>query len=630
MNKKIALCVAMGCTAAFAATNYDLLGRNGSKKNSPMVYRNVDYGAMKKDRQQDAASLRGDRSLKKLSSGLNGLVALEGAFSTRGLAFSKNGNPYSFYLKRYYQNGYEGYGYYELLNGSSNTYLNELNNVFKPVNIVQNYTPNGLIVNNSSPNNGPASNVYGFDFTEQYYYNFNNSTPFSALEYNVAKKGDVEWWLYNSGYSQCQECGDVGLYMDADAFPVRLNPSKVVKYLVYDENDHIFPSKATEMLSARTYSILQASTTENTRVFVTNALPQNPGSKTPQVYMGVHNRANSPEVLQEDAVYYGPEARDLDNYIYNNRTVEVVAAGNYWIRNNDAQLNAQAHAANAITVGAVNAGDQKIADYTSNNSKYCTRGIGNCPNGYYTNNGSSKPEIYGYTNFYMDNDRKRTYTNWFTQEAFVYDPYYSGTESAASYTAGMVAGLLRANPFYRWHPEVVKAVLLASGDNNINTPYPHGQTPATTKVPTYRSTVFNRFHNDYFHESRYWIGDWDNLYTHSEGNSTEIRFSVKRPDNKYNFSAAIAWLTSGNDIANYGKIPQDFDLYVYESNSSNVDNIDVYNYKTSSRSGGNAFEKVSFSSSAQYLTFRILLYTEDSRSENYRQAVIGFDVASAN
>ena len=295
-------------------------------------------------------------------------------------------------------------------------------------------------------------------------------------------------------------------------------------------------------------------------------------------------------------------------------------------------LNAQAHAANAITVGAVNAGDQKIADYTSNNSKYCTRGIGNCPNGYYTNNGSSKPEIYGYTNFYMDNDRKRIMTN--CDVAMVQN--LNACKKPFIVVCKDENLRLSFEQAIQQQQEGQAVVMVSQelGDGlkaiNINTPYPHGQTPATTKVPTYRSTVFNRFHNDYFHESRYWIGDWDNLYTHSEGNSTEIRFSVKRPDNKYNFSAAIAWLTSGNDIANYGKIPQDFDLYVYESNSSNVDNIDVYNYKTSSRSGGNAFEKVSFSSSAQYLTFRILLYTEDSRSENYRQAVIGFDVASAN
>ena len=633
MNEKVALCVAIGCATAFSATNYDLLGRNGSKMNSPMVYRNLDYSKMKKDNQQDAGAQRSGKSLKKLSTALTGVEALEGAFSTKGLKTCENGNTCSFYLKKYYPNGYEGYGYYRTLNNGSSSYLGQANNYFIPTNVVQNYTPSGMVINNGNPNNAPASNVYGFDLTEQY-YSYSSPTHFSAVEYNLAKKNEVEWWLYNSGYSQCQECGDVGIYMDADAFPVRLDPSKVVKYLVYDANDHIFPNHQKEMLASKTYSILQATTTENTRVFVGNSLPQNPASKTPQVYMSIHNRPND-SYTPEEATFYGPEARDLDNYIYENRTIDIVAVGNYWVRNNRGQLNPQAHAVNAVTVGAVNANDQKIPNYTSFSSHYCNKGMGHClgSESYYSVYGTAKPEIYNYTDFYMQGDRKRTYTNWFTHEPFPYDPYYTGTESAASYTAGMVAGLLRANPFYRWHPEVVKAVLLNAGDNNIATPYPHGEeNVATKKVPTYRSTVFNRFHSSQFHESRYWIGDWDRLFTHDRGYRGEIRFSVQRPTDKHNFSATIAWLTSGNDIAKLGVIPQNFELLAYESNSSNVDAIDnnLDNYKAQSLSGSNSFSRISFSSNAPYLTFRIVFLSDYDRSENYNQVVLGFDVASTN
>ena len=78
MNEKIALCVAIGCATAFAATNYDLLGRNGSKMNSPMVYRNEDYSKMKKDNQQDVGVQRGNKALKKLSSRLYWIDGLEG------------------------------------------------------------------------------------------------------------------------------------------------------------------------------------------------------------------------------------------------------------------------------------------------------------------------------------------------------------------------------------------------------------------------------------------------------------------------------------------------------------------------------------------------------------------------
>ena len=636
MKKKITLYVALGCVAAFAATNYDLLGRNGSKMNSPMVYKNVDYHKVKKNEQQELASPQGKKALmKKSPTRLNGPAAIEGAFNTSGLQYGNGSTQYPFYLKRYYSNGNANYGYYKQLEGSSSAYLPVSNNVFIPTNIVRNYTPSGM------NNDNPAMIAYGYDLDEQYFGNFQNSTSFPGLEYNLAKKGDIEWWLYSYNYNQCQECGDVGIYMDVDAFPVRLNPSKVVRYLK-NESDHIFANQETEVRSSRTYSILQATTTtstsNNTPILVTNTLPQNPASRSPQVYLGVHNRPNSPDLSSDAAKYYGAEARDLDNYIYENRTVEIVAAGDNWHSSTNAPLNAQAHAVNAITVGAVDAGNKKITNNTSYITKYCNKGMGNClgSENYYAVEGAEKPEIYNYTNFYMDNDRKRTYSTWFMHVPYVYEPYYRETESAATYTAGMVAGLLKANPFYRWHPEVVKAVMLNAGENNIATPYPHNHTPLTTKVPTYKSVVFNRFHNNQwnengpFHESRYWIGDWDWMYTHDNDYQGEIRFSIKRPDNKYNFSAALAWLVSGDDIARFGIITQDFDMFVYENTSSDVDAINVDNYKATAFPIGEPYGKVAFTSSAPYITIRIVFNFDYQWSDNYKQVVLGFDLASVN
>lgn len=621
MKKEIALLVAAGCVATFAANNYDLLGRKGSKMNSPMVYKNVDYAKTQKNEQQGVNAPVENRALKKSPSGLNGPLAIAGGFNTNGFAYSKSGYPYCFLLRRYYSTGLP----LEENDAYSSSYFESSNNVFIPTTVVQNHTPSGAVTN------GNASNVYGWDLTEQY-SNPANSVNFSAVESN-AKRWGISWFDA-SGYSQCQECGDVGIYMDVDAFPVRMNPSKTVSYYIYNSEDHIFPNRENEVNTAKAYSILQA-TTKNTSVYIANTLPTNPKGRTPQVYVGLHNRKNPTDMLINDAMFYGEEARALDNYIYENRTVEIAAAGNYWIRNNSAQLNAQAHAANAITVGAIDATNGTIASYTSNNSKYCTLGLGNCSDGNNEWYGSSKPEIYNYSHFYMDNDRKRTYTNWFTQEQTSFERTYEGTETAAAYTANMVADLLRANPFYRWHPEVVKALLISSGDININQPYPHNETPATTKIPSYKSVVFNRFsyqanpYDQVFHESRYWIGEMSKLTTHTYSGRSEIRFSVKRPTEKTNFSAAIAWLSSGDDIAELAKIPQDFDLYVYEQASPNPDAVTSNSYKVASYSSTNAFEKISFTSSAQYLTFRIVLF-RDYSTRNNGQAVLGFDLAGLN
>ena len=190
----------------------------------------------------------------------------------------------------------------------------------------------------------------------------------------------------------------------------------------------------------------------------------------------------------------------------------------------------------------------------------------------------------------------------------------------------MVADLLTVNLFYRWHPEVVKALLMTSGDNQLQTLPAY--TPATSAVPTYQTLLFDKDHQSQFHDSRYWIGDINLLKTHVLDSKNEFRFSIKRPANKTKFTAAIAWLSSGNDIANLGMIPQDFDLFVYERSTANTN--DVNGVKARSTTSTNAFEKVSFTSNAEYLLFRIKLFSDEANSENNGQIVLGFDLAASN
>ena len=49
MKKILPLIISLCCVGANATSaNYDLLGRKGSKMNSPMVYKNFDYSKVKK------------------------------------------------------------------------------------------------------------------------------------------------------------------------------------------------------------------------------------------------------------------------------------------------------------------------------------------------------------------------------------------------------------------------------------------------------------------------------------------------------------------------------------------------------------------------------------------------------
>ena len=441
----------------------------------------------------------------------------------------------------------------------------------------------------------------------------------------------VDWLYENRPYTQLpyptvNDWDHVGVYMVPDALPVKLNSyDDDVYYRRYSNIWSFSAQPREEMLASRAYRVLKQSS-KYSRVYVGNTTPENPASRNPQIYMGLHFKKGINENTSETN-QYTVAAKDLDNYIYTYRTTEIVAAGNFATTkysNNPGTgyLAAEAHAENAITVGAVDASSKKMTSYTS----YVTH-----------MNGVTKPEIYNYSNFYM-NDQYRTYSNNGSSEG--YNPYFDGAEMAAAYTAGMVSDLLATNPFYRWHPEAVKAALITSSHLNMNTPYPHST--SVTQMPSYKclvtinqnksgssGTANAKYDENYCnHESRYWVGDAEKIFTRVNQSKKEIMFSVKRSANKHNIVAAIAWLSSGNDIANLGKIPQDFDLYAYENNTANVDNVNLSNWVARSTSAYNGYEKVSFNTNAEYVTFRIVFYSDSKNSENKGQVVLGFDVAS--
>ena len=651
MNKKMAFIVALGCAYAGATStvNYDLLGRKGSKMNSPMVYKNIDYSKMKKDKQQVGSSLEVKSLAKNAGPGFqNNADAITGVFNNRGLEHQNNTYPY--YMKRYFQQGAPLEGWYSTLGGESG-YMKQSNQVFFPVPMERKNPVNlqyGVRTNVPSSEYSLSTTNYTFNNNSQpspYSYSQYGNTeminymPFSAIE-NYAKRYSI-WWYDNPSYTpNPEEWDDVGIYMSIDALPVKLDPNKSVPYLKLASGELFEPTPETEMLSSRTYDVIKT-TAKNSVIFVGSEFPVmpedhplNPNHRSPLIYMGIHNRQYG-NVDNQIAKQYSFESMVVDNGVYNRRRVEVVPAGNFTVRNNSGHLGLEAHAANAITVGAVDAETRKITSYNSTQSYYCTLGLGQCNDGNNLRIGPRKPEIYNFSHYYFDHqsnsnypqEQKRVYTNRSTGIAYTYNPYYDGSEMAAAYTAGQIANLLSANPYYRWHPEMVKALMLTSGDVSINTPYPNG-TPVTTKMPSYYSMLTDQNHNEVFHESRYWVGEISKLYTHyTDDGKKEIRFSVKRPTDKSNFTAAIAWLSDGFDLVDAGRVPQDIDLYVYESNTSNVNNLS--NLKVSSTDGYNSYERKSFTSNANYLIFRILVYADYTldNSENKGKIVLGFDLA---
>lgn len=623
MKKTLPLFISLCCVGANATSvNYDLLGRKSSKMNSPMVYKNVDYSKVESKEEQSIGSSLENRVLAKTGMPDN-VKAIQGIFHTYGTT-TQSVNDGHFILKKYSSNGNESSDTY-----SWSGYRNALNKIFKKTNEDYNTNPNYETAAESN------SDKAGYSYYDLIVINDNllQPSPYPVQNgqnikytsfFNVVRENSEAGYVYN-WYPSKQS--DVGIYMDAGALPADIKPKSNVKYVRTSNESAFNPTPGLEMEATRTYKIL-AKTTENYKsvIYVGKGDLDSPDSKQPQVYIGVRNKHESASLS------YGSVAKKLDNYIYANRTIEFVAAGDYGahVANAKPKMNASAFAANAITVGAYDPISESVLSYTSTAKN---KGVQYQP--YY--NGSIKPEVYNYSNL-ATWDYKRTYTSKSSGTTYEYRALYDGTRIAAAYTAGMVANLLAANPFYRWHPEVVKAFLLTQDRD----------------TPSYRYLVFDedeQLHYDYY--SRYWNGDLNSFITRTYNNRPEIWFVVHGLDgnpSKYTY-AAISWLSSGNDISKFGHIPQNFDMYAYGSNNADLNCFEggrdlnkpvKCNNKTlyfdfdhpgtpigSSTSEYNSYEKIKLPSTYNHYVFKIVLKNEESSSENKGQVVMGFNLSNA-
>lgn len=618
MRKEYLVLLAAGCVAANATNvNYDLLGRKGSKMESPMVYKDVDYSKMqKKDLQNVAPSLE-NRTLAKRASGIKGgAKAIVGKFGPRGYDFiecnaSSTGCGEQMSFRRNSKH-------------DLSWYRQQANSKFISVtqdsrDISTDEIPNLVSVGRT------RSGASGFTVTEVS-YSFTNPVQPSPHQSNknitYVRYTDVNS-LVGRKYTSST---NVGVYLAEEALPTRLNPRDISSPFILAENASLNDFKTLsgfEMRASRMYKVLKRFS-ERSVVYAKKDRPSNPASANPQIYMGLQAYGGSA------VTKYTGSAKAIDNYIYDNRTIEIIGAGN-----TAGNLSVDAYAANAITVGAYDPLTNKLASYSAKNDpKYAANG------GWY-----HKPELYNYSNFYI-NDYKRTYTSSKGTNT-TYLPYYDGTEASAAVTAGMISNMLSVNEFYRWHPEVVKAVAL-------NGTWYHGG------VTKYDHLVFDQ--NDMYnlHHSYYFIGDVNTLMKEYDDcpnglivcskKRKEIRMDLWKGDllkfTDYNYAnlvdgfvVSIAWLNSGNDISNLGKLPQNFEVEIHKrTGNQHVDPLitDPGAKLEMSSVGRSEFEGCAYKRvSASYyegvehpleFTIRIVLTDEDARSENYGQMVLGLDI----
>ena len=612
MNKELlTIALAFGCIAANASTNnYDLLGRKGSKMNSPMVYRNVDYSKAKKNEQQKLGSSLENRGLAKQAVGLKGdAKAIIGKFDPNGYWFKKCTSACPTV---------------ELNQGKWNLtdYLKEANKSF--IYVKSDQKPRFTFDYSYVTANFTRSHLSGFNVSEEPYNIAKNSKQPSEILKNqsitLAPVATVNNLLHRNYLSR----SNVGVYLAEEAVPVRLNPT-VDEYAPFiiagnASMDNFNTMPGYEMRAARAYRLVSYFS-DLSSIYAVKGRPSNPAdySKGPQIYMGLHSYGGPAKKN------YSANAQVLDNYIYNNRTVEIVASGN-----TPGKVSAEGFALNAITVGALN-------PFTRNEISYSGK-FDNFDYDYHNYDYSldyRKPDFLNYSHFYIDTiDYERRYDS--ANQHFSYKPFYEGTETATSVTAGMVSNMLSYNEFYKWHPEVVKAVMLNAGNN---------------KKIDYNALVFNQTDDLHKHYSYYFIGDVNTLMDASYNStmSQQYEYSDGKPKikikaSKYNFKCfsrtpdgfeiSIAWLNSGNDIAKLQKLPQIFeiDMYCTDGNFKRTKNSTTYGkYYTRLDTNPNDpyrhtymyFDECGYNG---YISLDIVLAEEDSRSENYGQMVLGLDI----
>ena len=303
---------------------------------------------------------------------------------------------------------------------------------------------------------------------------------------------------------------------------------------------------------------------------------------SPKVFIGSHSYGNPHKE-------YALESRDIDDYIYETRTIEFGSIGNSGLLNtSNGHASAVAMGVNVISVGAVRNDMTYYPSSSWKNPKLRENSSDTQSGREYV-----KPEIANFADILFPED-DAVYVNKQTSANLI-KPRFGATSSATPYTAASTALLLDRYPFYRWHPEVVKALLITSSVNKINDAEQHDEDNVPFKiamgVPDGKAMTQNN-------RSRFWNGDNDEFFN-SNGQISFTESNIE-PNKKYRI--AIAWLSSGTYVYNSGRIPQDIDLYV-DQNGERV------GY---SGSWGNPFEFVEFTSNSDRpLTITISRFRND-------------------
>lgn len=312
--------------------------------------------------------------------------------------------------------------------------------------------------------------------------------------------------------------------------------------------------------------------------------PEDPSEYSPQIYIGSHSWSNS-----ADSVYTA-EDQSMDNYIYSNKIIEFVAAGN--IRGSTNYVTSPGKAVNAITVGAINPDSYTYASY----SGWKNPSLGN-----------QKPEVVNFTHFYFPNDPHFSLSvNGSVQS---YNGTFNGTSASTPYTAAMAADVLSQHSFFKNHPEMFKALMMTGSTKYINNSYFQGDKDnyhRIRKLPLYSKMAWNT-------RSAYWNGNNDGFF----GADSCIRFTESSIDSGKTYRIAISWLTLGSYVMQHNMLSQDLDLFIYQGGT----------LIASSSAPNNPFELVGFTTNSSTDLTIVIKRIRNAQVDN---VILGYNLLKTN
>lgn len=309
---------------------------------------------------------------------------------------------------------------------------------------------------------------------------------------------------------------------------------------------------ATASPNATLYSVSDEKARGN-GVYMTSAGFSGKGGFPWHFFDTVEGTESAPHIInivsssKKDVSSYNDEAAAIDDHIYATRAIEFAAY------TEDGKITGPGTSLNAISVSPASADGYILKRDVVKNARFHPTAQGA---------GFNKPEIYSLSyayNSYNDFSRKVKHDNNEYDILGITDSWGASTTASA-----MAANLLSKYPFYKWHPEVVKA-LMATANNrakltklnydNIND-ITSSNILSNSSTINYNLTLFEEMTRN--NVSRYWYGNNNDFFYPNTMSFTE---NVDR-GGKYNI--AIAWLVSGEYARRNKHLSSKYTFRIYD------------------------------------------------------------------